>query len=81
MVRNGKTLGLCHRLLAVFDFRVVKLLDPATVQTHQMVMVLALVQLVHGFSALKVAAAQDTGLLKLGQNPVHSGKSDVGAVL
>ena len=33
------------------------IIDPATVQTHQMVMVLALVQLVHGFSTLKVAAA------------------------
>ena len=47
VVGNRKSLGLGHQLLAVFDFGVVKLLDLAAVQTHQVVMVLAFVDLVY----------------------------------
>ena len=64
-------------LLALLDFSVIKLFHLAAVQADQMVMVLALVELVNRFATLKVVAAQDTGLFKLRQHPVHRGQADV----
>ena len=41
VVGDHKAFGLRHRLLALLDLGIVKLLHPTTVQTYQMVMVLA----------------------------------------
>jgi hypothetical protein len=46
-----------------------------------MVVVLAFVQFVHRFAALKVAATQNARLLELGQDPVDSGQAHIGAFL
>ena len=66
MVGDGESLGLGDGLLAIFDFKVVKLFDLAAVKADQVVMVLAFVELVDRFTPLKLAAAQNTGLFELG---------------
>src|SRR5574343_284155 len=81
MVGKFKDFGLGHRLLAGFDFRVVELFHPAAVQAHHVVVVLAFVEFVHRLAALEMVAVQQTGLLELGQHPVHRGQADVGAFL
>ena len=81
MVGDGKAFGFGHGVLAFFDFGVVKLFHLAAVQADQVVVVLALVQLKHRFTALKLAALQNTGLLKLRQHPVHRGQAHIGAFL
>jgi hypothetical protein len=48
-----EALGLGHGLLALFDLGVVELLDLAAVQAHQVVVVLAFVELVHRLAASK----------------------------
>ena len=80
VVGNCKTLGTGHSMLAVFNFGVVELFNNAAIQTHQMVMVLAFIELVHRLARLKVAAVQQARLFKLGQHPVDSGQANVGAV-
>ena len=66
VVRDGESLGLGDRLLAVFDFGVVKLFDLAAVKANEVVMVLAFVEFVDRLAAFKLAAAQNAGLFELG---------------
>ena len=80
MVGDGEALGLGHRVLALFDFGVIKLFDLAAVQTYQMVVVLSLIEFINGLAALKMAADQNAGLLELGQDAVHRSQSHVGAL-
>jgi hypothetical protein len=65
MVCDSEALSLGDRLLALFDLGVIKLLHFAAVKANQVVVVLAFVELVHRFSTLKLAAAQNTGLFEL----------------
>ena len=81
VVGDGKALGSGHSALTFLDFRIVKLLNLAAVQTYQMVVVQSLVELIDRLSALKMTSAQDVGLLKLCQNPIHRGQSNIGAVV
>ena len=80
MVGDGKALGLGHTVLALFNLGVKKLLHFAAVQAHQMVVVLAFIEFKNRLAALKMAAAQDAGLLELGQHAVHRGQADIGAL-
>jgi hypothetical protein len=66
MVRNFKTQLAGDGVLAVFYLGVKKFFHMAAVQAHQMVMVLAIVELVEGFAPFKLAAGKQPGLLKLG---------------
>ena len=79
MVGDGKALGLGDRLLAVFDFGVVKLFDLAAVKADQVVVVLAFVELVDRFATFKLAAREQTGLLELHQHTVNGGQADIDA--
>lgn len=81
MVCDLEALGLGHGLLPGLDFCVVKLLDPTAVQTHHVVMVLPFIELVDRFATFEMVAAQNAGLFKLGQHPVHRGQTDVGIFL
>ena len=65
MVCDGKALGLGNRLLAVFDLGVIKFFDLAAVKADNMIVVLAFVEFVDRFAALKLTAAQNTGLFEL----------------
>ena len=81
MVGDRKTFGFGDRVLAFFDFGVVKLFHLAAVQADQVVVVFALVQLKHRFATFKLAALQDARLLKLCQHPVHRGQADIRTLL
>jgi hypothetical protein len=77
MIRDGKTFGFGHCVLPLFNLGIVKLFHPATVQAYQVVMVLPLIELINGLTALKITATQDRGLLELGQHTVNRGESNV----
>lgn len=69
-------LGLGNFFLARLDLGIKKLLDPATVHTHDVVVVMAFVEFKNRLAVFKVASAQDAGLLKLRQHAVHRGQAD-----
>ncbi len=77
MVSNGKTFGFGYRVLAFFNFSVIKLFNLAAVQAHQVVMVLSFVQLIHRLARLKIAAVEQARLLKLREYPVDRGQANV----
>ena len=79
VVGDGKALGFGDCVLAFFNFGVVELLNLAAIQAYQMVMVLPGVEFIDRLAALKMAAAQDAGLFKLGQYPVDRRQADIGA--
>ena len=79
MVGNGKTLGSGHGVLTLLDLGVVKLFHFAAVQAHQMVVVLARIEFKDRLATFKMAATQDLGVFKLGQNTVDRGQPDIGA--
>ena len=63
VVLQFEALGLRYRPLANLDLGVEELFHPTTGQTHQMVMVLALVQLEHRLARLEMAAREYAGEL------------------
>jgi hypothetical protein len=77
VVRDGEALGFRHRLLPLLDFGVVKLFHLAAIQTYEVIMVLAFIELVNCLSAFKMASAENGGLFELGQHTVHSGQAHV----
>ena len=79
MVGNREAFLLCDIVLAFFNFSVVKLFNPTAVQTNQMVMVLAFIEFIDRFAALKMTATQNIGLLELRQHPVNRSQAHVGA--
>lgn len=66
MFGDAKAFALGNSMLAFFYRCVVELLNPTTVQAHQMVMVLTFIEFVNGFAALKMIAAQNASLFELG---------------
>jgi hypothetical protein len=78
MVSDFEAFGFGHSVLSGLDFGIVELLDSPAIQANHVVMVLPFVEFIHRFATFKMVAAQDPGLLKLGQNPVNSGQPDVG---
>jgi outer membrane protein assembly factor BamE len=77
MVGNGEAFFLGDGVLAFFNFCVEKFFDLAAIQTHQMVVVLAFVELVHRLATLEIAALENVGLFELGQHPVHRGQAHI----
>jgi len=77
VVRQFEAFVLGNRFLQVFNLGLIKLLDPATVQAHQVIVVLPLIELIHGFAALKMRATQEPGLLKLREHSVDRGQADI----
>ena len=80
VVLQGKTALGRHLALARFDVGIKELFHAAAVQAHQMVVVLALIQLEHRLAAFEVVAAENAGLLELHQHPVHRGQTHVRAL-
>ena len=56
VVGDGEAFGFGNRVLAFFDFGVVKLFHLTTVQTDQVVVMFALVEFENRFAAFKLAA-------------------------
>ena len=67
-------------MLALLNLGIVKLLNLAAIQAHQMVVVLAFIELIHRLAGFKIAAVQQAGLLKLCQHAVHGGQPYILAV-
>src|ERR1700682_2857239 len=65
------------RLLAVLDFGVEEFFDAPAVETHQMIVVRAFVELENGLAGLEVAAREEAGLLELRQHAVDRREADV----
>ena len=80
MVGNDEALGSGHIVLAALDFGVVELLNLAAIQTDQMVVMLAFVELVHRLAGFKMTAAEDARLFELRQHPVHGRQTDIRAI-
>jgi hypothetical protein len=80
MLFQLKTLGFSHGSLALFNLGIVKLFYPAAIETHQMVMVRAFVELVDCFAALKITACEQPGLFKLREYAVDSRQADIGTL-
>ena len=66
-------------VLAPLDFGIVKLLDPAALQTNQVVVVRPFVEFENRASGFEMMALQEAGLLELGQNPIHGCQADLDA--
>ena len=81
MVGYFKSFGVGNVVLAFFNFSIKKFFDPAAVQTNQVVMVLAFIEFIDRFAALKLTARQQPGLLKLQQYPVNGGQTNVGTFI
>jgi hypothetical protein len=81
VVGDLETLGVCDVVLTLLNACVIKLLNTATIETHQVVMVLALVEFIDGFAAFKLTARQNTSLLKLHQYAVDGGQTNIGTFL
>ena len=81
VIGDAKALGRSHIVLQRLYLSVKKLLDPATVQAHQVIVVVAFVEFKHCLARLKLAAPKQAGLLKLGQHPVNGGQANVCAFL
>lgn len=77
MVVNSETAFGGSFFLARLDGRIKELLNPAALQTHYMVMVLALVEFKHRLAALEVVPHQQSGLLELGQHTVNRGQPHI----
>lgn len=80
MFANRESMLLGNFLLPLFDLGIVELLDAATIETDQMVVVGALVEFEDRLARLKMVALQQARLFELGQHPVDRGQPDVEAV-
>ena len=58
MVDDGKAFGLGHCVLTFLNFSVVKLFHFATIEAHQMIVMLPLIEFINRFLALKVALSR-----------------------
>ena len=81
MLGQGEASFFGHSLLSLLDLGVVELFHPTAIQADQMVVVLALVEFEHCLAALEIAATQNPGLFKLGENPIDRGQANIGALI
>ena len=63
--------------MTLFDVSVDELLDATALQTHQVVVVLALIEFEECATRLEIAALENARLLELGEHAIHGGKPDV----
>jgi len=77
MVGNLKTMLLSNFNLTFLNFGIEEFFDLAAIQTHQMVMVRAFIELENGLASFEMIALQQTGLLELGQYPVDGCQTDI----
>lgn len=79
MVVDCETALFGHALLTLLDFRVQELLDTATLQANDVVVVAPLIQLENGFAAFKMVTRKKAGGLKLGEYTIDRGQADIHA--
>ena len=81
MVGNDKTFGKRNILLALLYLSVVKLFHFAAIKTDHVIVVLAFVEFIHRFAAFEVVSVEQTRLLKLHEDSVNRGQSNVCVVM
>src|SRR5690625_4933138 len=72
-----KTEIISDVILPFFYFWVRKLDHPGAMRADEMIMLITIIELKHCLAAIKLTACQDACLLKLRQNPIHSGQANV----
>ena len=66
MLMDHEAALLCDGNLALLDCFVVELLDATALHAHEMIVMVAFIQLEHRLAALEVMAHKKTGLFELG---------------
>jgi hypothetical protein len=64
-------------VLALLDLGVEEFLHPAALQAHQVVVVVAFVELEDGLARFEVMALEEAGLFELGEDPIDGGQADI----
>ena len=76
MIGQLEPLALSDLVLQTLDGLVLEFLNSAALHAHQMVVVVAPVQLKDGVATLEVVAHHQTGGFELGQNAIDRGQPD-----
>ena len=74
-----ETLFFCDLMLTLFDFCVGELGNTTAVRTDQVVMVITVVEFKDRLATIKLAASQNPGLFKLGQDAVDGRQANIDA--
>jgi hypothetical protein len=77
MIGQFKTEPLGNVLLPPFNFFIAEFLNPPAIQTENMIMMGAPIQLKHRLAVFKVITFDQPGCFKLGQRPIHRRQPDV----
>src|SRR5581483_3617698 len=77
MIANGESQALRHRGLPILDAGVHELLDAAAVQTHDMIVMRALIELEDGHAVLEVVPGDEARSFELCQHAIHRRQPDV----
>lgn len=77
MIGDLITLGGGDLLLAFLDLLIHELIHPPALHTHDVVVMVALVQLEYGMTAFEMMARHQPGGLELGQHPIHRRQADI----
>ena len=77
MVLQRKSTIVGNLLLSTLDLGIEELLNTATLQANQMVVVLTFIEFVHRLARLEMAALEQPGLFKLGQHAIDRGQTHI----
>ena len=77
MITDLEAQALRHRVLPLFDTAFHELFDATAVNTDDVVVMRAMVELEHGHATLEMVARDEAGGFELRQNPVYRGKADI----
>src|ERR1700722_20776879 len=77
MIPDREPQALGNRVLALFDARIDELFDAAAIQTHDVIVMGALVELEDRHAVLEMMARDQARRLELRQNAVNGGEPDV----
>ncbi len=77
MVADREPQPLGDRGLPLFDTGIHELFDPAAVQTHDVIVVRAVIELEDGHAILEVMTGDQARRLKLREHAVDGGQSDI----
>ena len=73
VIADLETQALGHGLLALFDATVHELFDPAAVNTHDVIVVGALIEFEYRHAAFEMMARDEACRLELGQHAINGG--------
>lgn len=77
MFRNIEAAFLGNELLTSFDFFIEEFLDPPAIETYQMIVVRAFIQLEYRLAGFKMITMQQAGLLELREHAIDGRQTDI----